>query len=121
MPIIVVIITPRRIAPGTFIIKRTTVTISPITATNAEACDIFMFTKPIVVPVSVVQIPAFTRPIIVINNQIPTETAFFIVSGIDFIIASRTPHNESKINIIPSTKTAVNANCQEQPIPNTTE
>ena len=70
---------------------------SPIIATKAVLLLILKFTKPIKVPVSVETIPAFARPIIVINKPIPTVTAFFKLAGIDLIIASRTPKRESKI------------------------
>ena len=79
------------------------------------------FTKPMIVPVSEEQIPALTRPIIVIKRPIPTDTAFFMVEGIELMIASRTPNKERRIKTIPSTKTAVNANCQLHPMPRTTE
>ena len=92
-----------------------------ITPTIAVVCSILKFTNPIVVPVPVEQIPAFTRPMIVINKPIPTETAFFKHSGIDLIIASRTPKIERRIKIRPSTKTAVRANCHVHHIPRTTE
>ena len=94
---------------------------SPITATRAAECWRSKFTKPMSVPVSPLTIPAFARPMIVMKRPIPTETAFLIEFGIDFIIASRIPTIERMIKRTPSSKTAVSASCHEQPMPRTTE
>ena len=64
--------------------------------------------------------PAFARPMIAMKRPIPTATAFLRLSGIDLMIASRIPQRERRIKIIPSTRTAVKASCQVQPIPLTT-
>ena len=120
IPMSVVTAIEMRIEPGTFIIYRTIVIIRPITATIAVLCDISKLTNPIRVPVSLLTIPAFARPIIVINKPIPTATAFFNPAGIELIIASRIPKNERRIKIKPSAKTAVSANCHVQFIAITT-
>ena len=93
----------------------------PMIATTAALFCILKLTKPINVPVSVETTPAFASPMIAMNNPIPTATAFFKLSGIDLMIASRIPQIERIMNKIPSSNTAVNANCHEQPIPRTTE
>ena len=51
------------------------------------------------------------------KRPIPTATAFFIPAGIAVIIFSRIPNKERMMKIRPSIKTAVRANCHEQPIP----
>ena len=114
-PTIVVIIIPRRIEPGTLRTNKTIVIIKPMIATRAV--DTLKFTNPIIVPVAEDVIPAFVKPIKQINKPIPTATAFLNVAGIDLIIASRTPNTERRIKTRPSIKTAVKANCHEQPIP----
>ena len=100
--------------------KSTIVMIRPRIATRAVALAMLKFTKPTIVPVSGEQIPALTRPIIVIKRPIPTATAFLRPSGIDLMIASRIPQIESTINRIPSRRTAVKASCQEHPMLKTT-
>ena len=117
IPIIVVRAIAMRIEPGTFRIKSTIVITRPIIATVALALSAVKFTKPTGVPKSVLTIPAFTRPMIVIKRPIPTDTAFLSPVGIDFMIASRTPKSERRIKMIPSTRTAVSAKAAEQPIP----
>ena len=54
------------------------------------------------------------------TKLIPTETPFFKVSGIALKIASRTFVSDMIMNTIPSTNTANNAICQDNPIPCTT-
>ena len=56
---------------------------------------------------------AFCRPINAMKRPIPTETACFSVIGMELKIASRTLVRESRIKMIPSTKTATRACCQE--------
>ena len=118
IPTTVVKAIPIRIEPGTFITYKIIVITNPIIATSAE--ELLKSTKPIIVPKSDLAIPAFASPIKVINNPIPTATAFRKFAGIDLIIASLTPNNDNTINNKPSNKTAVRANCHEQPIPITT-
>ena len=85
---IVVMIIPKSIEPGTLITYNTIVTTNPMIATKAVAFVRLKFTKPIIVPVEDEAIPALASPINAINNPIPTETAFLRLSGIDFTIAS---------------------------------
>ena len=90
--------------------------IRPIIATRAVAWLKSIELKPMIVPFAEVTIPALLSPIRAMKSPIPTATAFFIVPGIELIIASRTPKNESKIKRTPSIKTAVRANQGEHPI-----
>ena len=88
----------------------------PMIATRAVAWLKSIALKPMIVPFAEVTIPALLSPISAMKSPIPTATAFFIVPGIELIIASRTPKNESKIKRTPSSKTAVRANQGEHPI-----
>ena len=72
-----------------------------------------------IVAPSPITTPAASRPNRAINKPIPTEIAFFILTGIESTIASRTLNNVNKIKIKPSNKTAVSANSNEYPICNT--
>ena len=63
--------------------------------------------------------PALCNPIKAIKSPIPAEILCFIPIGIASTISSRILKKVSKINIIPSKKTAVKANCHEYPIPRT--
>ena len=65
--------------------------------------------------------PAFCRPIKAIKSPIPALIAVLTDLGIESTIASRTLKSVSRMNIIPSISTAVNANCHDYPIPSTTE
>lgn len=76
IPMIVVMIIPKSIEPGTLITYKTIVTTNPMIATKAVAFVRLKFTKPIIVPVEDEAIPALARPINAIKRPIPTETAF---------------------------------------------
>ncbi|MPM75404.1 hypothetical protein SDC9_122397 [bioreactor metagenome] len=60
-------------------------------------------------------------PIKAINKPIPALMAVLTDFGMALAIASLTLNAVSIMNITPSIKTAVNANCQVCPIPKTTE
>lgn len=60
---------------------------------------------------------AFCSPTNVMNNPIPMVMDFFIVSGMALTIASLSLVTVRRSKIIPSIRMAVNANCQEYPIP----
>jgi len=116
MPIKVVIIIPISNAPFTFRASKTPVIIIPIIA--SKGTELVTSPKVNIVPdLGCNTIWAFSSPIKAIKSPIPTEIAFLILFGIEPIMASRTLKAVSKINIIPSRKAVVNANCQVWPIP----
>ncbi len=100
---------PKNNAPFTFFARRNPVIIKPINDNNGAGCD--KSPKPTIVPPPPTTIPAFVKPISAINKPIPTDTAFFKFIGIELNIASLTLKNDSRMNNIPSIRTAVNANC----------
>ncbi|MPM83432.1 hypothetical protein SDC9_130496 [bioreactor metagenome] len=108
IPIIAVIIIPINNAPLTFLAINIPVITIPIIASNAG--PFVISPSDINVPSPLTITPAPSSPITAINKPIPTEMAFLIFSGIESTIASRTLKAVSKINIIPSKNTAVNAN-----------
>ena len=118
IPIIVVMIIPKNNAPLTFLATNIPVITIPI---NDKRIVLFL-TSPnasIVAP-SPITTPAASSPNRAINKPIPIEIAFFILTGIESTIASRTLNNVNNIKIKPSNKTAVSANSNEYPICNTT-
>ena len=76
IPMIVVIIIPIKIEPGTLSVYKTIVITSPSMPTIADACSRLKFTNATGVPACPVIIPAFASPIKVMNKPIPTATAF---------------------------------------------
>lgn len=109
---------PNKMAPLTFLIRRKAINIIP----KKKTIDwlLFIFPSERIVPWSFTIIPALENPISDINNPIPTDTAFFRVYGIASNIFSLILNKLISINIIPSKKTAVKANCQVWPIFKTT-
>ena len=103
--------------PFTFLIERTAIMNTPITASNAVIPDVVKSTLKSTIETKVessfVTIPPFCNPINATNKPIPTETPFFIANGIALKIASRIFVKDNTTKIKPSTKTASNANCQE--------
>ena len=61
-------------------------------------------------------IPAFCRPMKAMNRPMPAPIACFRVSGIAFRIHERTLVSVRIMNMIPSRKTAVSANCHVLPM-----
>ena len=114
---------PYKMPPFTFLIWKMAVIRSPMTASNAQIPFVWKSSVKLVIVTRVeasTLSPAFCRPINAINKPIPTETPFFKVSGIALKIASRTFVSDMIMNTIPSTNTANNAICQDNPIPCTT-
>ena len=110
---------PKNKAPFTFLANKNPIIINPIIANSGAGW--VKSPRPTIVPPPPTTIPAFVKPMRAINKPIPTDTDFFKFIGIESNIASLTLKNDSKINSIPSIKTAVRANCHVCPIPNTTE
>ena len=55
---------------------------------------------------------AFCRPTKATNRPMPTLTALFRVMGMALKMPSRTLVRDSAMKMMPSTKTAIRANCQ---------
>ena len=108
-PMAVVTSKPISNAPRTFFTTRVPVISKPSKPSSGTG-DII---SPIVtnVALSLTIIPAFCNPIKAINRPIPTPIALRSDAGIAFTIASRRFDSVIRINITPSIKTAVSANC----------
>jgi len=65
-------------------------------------------------------IPAFCMPMKAMKRPIPTPIALFRFAGMLLTMASRMFAAVRIRKMIPSTNTAVSANCQLYPMPNTT-
>ena len=105
-------IIPHKIEPLTLRLSKILIRIKPPKVIRTAG---FTFPKDTNVLSSATITPPFIIPINAINKPIPPLTASFMFFGIEFATASRILNNDSIMNIIPSTNTAVKATCHETP------
>ena len=92
---------------------KTTVKTKPKIASNVLPAD--KSPKPTNVASLLTMIPAFRKPINVMNKPIPAPTAYYNSAGMASMMVSRTPLNERTIKMSPENNTPVNAVCQGIP------
>ena len=103
---------PHKIEPLTLRLSKIVIRIKPPKVMRTAGVT---FPKATKVLSSATIIPPFIIPMKAMNKPIPPLTASFIFFGIALATASRILNNDSIINMIPSTNTAVKATCHETP------
>ena len=118
MPMMVVAMIPISRAPGTLRMTRMPVITRPMTD-RSPAPEVTSPRSTSVAGLSMT-IPPPLRPIRAMKRPIPAPIAFLSDRGRAFTIASRTFVRVSTMNMRPSMRTAVRANCHEYPMPRQT-
>ena len=110
-PMSVVTMMPMRMPPRTLSITRPAVIIRPIMPTSAGPW--VMSPRVTSVASELTMMPAFCRPMKAMNRPIPAPMAFLSVPGMASSSQVRTLVTVRMMKRMPSSSTAVRANCQE--------
>ena len=101
---------PHRMAPFTPKYSMAPMMTTPISA--SATCGVAMSPSATRVEASAAAIPAFCRPMKVMNRPMPVVMPYFKFSGMQFTSVSRNLNAERMMKMMPSTRMAVRAICQ---------